>query len=74
MLRHIVIRSLLASSGATDLFRFEAILCCVNIRERAHERDQVCVVSGVDAQPWYYGQNACHIIRRSHFQFVRLCL
>ena len=40
-------------------------------RERVRERDQVCVVSRIDARPWYYGQNTCHIIPRSHFSFVR---
>lgn len=40
-------------------------------RERVRERDQVCVISRKDARPWYFGQNSCHIMPRSHFSFVK---
>lgn len=42
----------------------------MNFRNRVRARDGVCVISRIDSRPWYFGQNTCHIIPRSHFSFV----
>ena len=39
-------------------------------RERVRNRDQACVVSGATGGALFLGQEACHIIPRSHFTFV----
>ena len=40
-------------------------------RERVIARDRVCVLSGLDYSQYnYYAQQACHIIPRSHMEFV----
>jgi hypothetical protein len=39
-------------------------------RDRVRQRDQIWVISGSDARPFFIGQNACHIIQRSHYNHV----